>query len=570
MTPHTRPPLTKVETLELTPLSPDEATQREEVGRLLGLLIAAAAAFGLMQIAAGLSFGSPRTLITGLLFEALAAWLAAFPRRALARRPVASVVGPVAAALIALPAAVTFLQPFTAIVTATALLIPVALALPVLEARALRRLMFLAWAGIVVTVVARYIPDDPTVPAMAAVIVRIAGLMLVSGLVLFLLYRSSERLKASSREFRRLFQFSSDLAETTEPAVLGELVARHLAEATGFDDCVIYALAPETGRLAPFGSHPAERSLEIGPESLAERPILGRVIHDRARIVIDVSDERTDPAEQTRLRTLGRRVMLLLPLVALSEPVGVAELTASGHRPIDERRLALARTLAFEAAMAIENGRLYHELRHRALHDSLTGLANRSLFYDRVEHALARLARREGAIVAVLFIDLDDFKAVNDTLGHARGDRLLALVAERLRTVVRPADTVARLGGDEFALLLEELASGDEALAVAERAIEAVAAPFELAGQPVSASVSIGVALRSADGATVEELVQEADAAMYEAKRAGKGRAVLFRAGLRRPPGKAEAPEAIDADSLESAAQAPEGSAADTPGGGNS
>jgi len=186
--------------------------------------------------------------------------------------------------------------------------------------------------------------------------------------------------------------------------------------------------------------------------------------------------------------------------------------------------------------MAIENGRLYGELRHRALHDPLTGLANRSLFHDRVEHALARLVRRQGGIVAVLFIDLDDFKAVNDTFGHAVGDRLLAIVAERLRAVVRPADTVARLGGDEFAFVLEEFASGDEALAIAERAIGAIAAPFDLAGRSVTVSISIGVALRSVDGANVAGLVEEADAAMYEAKRTGKGRAVRFYPGLRRSP----------------------------------
>jgi len=511
-----------------TPLNPGEATQRDEVRRTLEILSIAVAVFGTTQVAAGLSLGSMRTLVTGVLFGSLAVWLMAFPRRALTSRPVTSVIASVAAVAIVVPAAVTFLQPFSAIVAAMALLIPIAAALPFLEARPLRWLMLLAWLGIVAALGADFIPGDPAVPAMAATAIRIFGLVLGSGIVLFLLYRSSERMKASSREFGRLFQLSSDLAETTEPAVLGQIVARHLAEATDFDDCVIYALASDTDRLAPFGSHPAQRSLQVDAESLAERPILRRVIHDRARIVIQASDGRADPIEVSRLRSLGREVMLLLPLVAQGAPVGVAELTASGRGAVDERRLALARTLAFEAAMAIENGRLYHQLRHRALHDSLTGLANRSLFHDRVEHALARLARRGTNVAAVLFIDLDDFKRVNDTLGHARGDRLLTLVAERLRTVVRPEDTVARLGGDEFALLLEELASGDEALAIAERALEAIAVPFELAHQPVSASISIGVAVRAAEGTTVEELLQEADAAMYQAKRDGKGRAVLF------------------------------------------
>ncbi|HSO29140.1 MAG TPA: sensor domain-containing diguanylate cyclase [Candidatus Sulfomarinibacteraceae bacterium] len=526
------------------------------------MFIAAAAAFCVAQIGVSVAFGSPRAFIVGLMFAALSAWLAIVPRRALAVRPVASVVAPTAVVVTVVLIAAAPLQPHVAITAATALLIPTTLALPHLEGEWLRRLMVLAWAGIVLTGVAAFLPNDHAVPPVAAGLLRLWGLGLASGIVLFLLHRLSERLKASRHEFRQLFRLSSDLAEATEPGVLGELVARHLAEAIGFDDCVIYALAPETGQLAPFGSYPVERALQTGGQSLAARPVLGRVIRDRAPIVIDVIDYPGEFAERVRLRTVGREVMLLLPLVATAEPVGVAELTASKGQPVDERRLALARTLAFEGALAIENGRLYRELRHRALHDPLTGLANRGLFHDRVEHALARLARREGAIVAILFVDIDNFKTVNDRLGHARGDRLLTLVGERLREVVRPADTVARLGGDEYALLLEELDSGDEALAIAERAVGAVAAPFHLNGQPINASISIGVALRTAHGATVDDLVQEADAAMYEAKRTGKGRAVRFSPGLHRPAGSAGAPEPIGTQDLESAAQARDGSVA--------
>lgn len=520
-----------------SPLSPDEAVQRDQVRRLLDVLITAVSAGAVVSAGAAVTAGTPRSWVATILLGAFAAWLIASPRRVLARRQVESVITRVASALIAVLFSFALLQPLSALVMATALLIPIAAALPFLEVAALRRLMFLAWAGTAATALAGFLPDDSGVPAVAVALLHFLGLSLVSAVVLFLLYHSNENLKASSREFRRLFQLSSDLAEATEPAILGQLIARHLAEATGFEDCVIYALVVDTGRLAPFGSYPAERAVAIGTTSLAERPLLGRVIHDRAQIVVDASDTTADPAEQGRLRTLGRGVMLLLPLVALSDPVGMAELTSGDHHAIDERRLALARTLAFEAAMAIENGRLYQQLRERALHDPLTGLANRNLFFDRVDHALARLGRREEAIVAVLFIDIDDFKGVNDSVGHAVGDRLLTLLADRLRAAVRPADTVARLGGDEFALLLEELPGADEVLAVAERVSHSLGPAFDLAGHQVTVSASIGVGLRSSGGATADELVEEADVAMYEAKRTGKNRVVRFSPALSKVPG---------------------------------
>jgi diguanylate cyclase (GGDEF)-like protein/PAS domain S-box-containing protein len=173
---------------------------------------------------------------------------------------------------------------------------------------------------------------------------------------------------------------------------------------------------------------------------------------------------------------------------------------------------------------------LEEELKHQAFHDSLTGLANRALFRDRVEHALARLGRGPNSL-AVLFIDLDDFKTVNDSLGHAAGDQLLVAVSRRIQTGLRPADTAARLGGDEFGVLLEdvELVTAQE---IASRVLEGLRAPFNFGRKHLSVQGSIGIAIRQGRNQTASELLRNADVAMYSAKERGKGRYEVFEAGM--------------------------------------
>ncbi len=170
-----------------------------------------------------------------------------------------------------------------------------------------------------------------------------------------------------------------------------------------------------------------------------------------------------------------------------------------------------------------ERRRLEEQLTHQAFHDPLTGLANRALFRDRVSHALA-LAQRRGTPVTVLFLDLDDFKTVNDSLGHGEGDRLLISVSERFLACARTADTVARLGGDEFAILIEG-ADGREGLP--ERLAAAMSHPFTLSGNQVRVTASIGVASASTDD-SADDLLRNADMAMYAAKRQGKARAETY------------------------------------------
>ncbi len=169
-------------------------------------------------------------------------------------------------------------------------------------------------------------------------------------------------------------------------------------------------------------------------------------------------------------------------------------------------------------------------LSRQANHDSLTGLANRAAFHARLEVALAHPERRSGT-QAVLFVDLDDFKDVNDTLGHAAGDELLCVVAARLSHAVRESDLVARLGGDEFALLLDGVADPSDAFIVAERAVAALASPVEIDGTWAHVGASVGLAMRH-DGSDPDSLMREADVAMYTAKGRGKNRVEWYDATL--------------------------------------
>jgi diguanylate cyclase (GGDEF)-like protein/PAS domain S-box-containing protein len=181
-----------------------------------------------------------------------------------------------------------------------------------------------------------------------------------------------------------------------------------------------------------------------------------------------------------------------------------------------------------------ERKRLEDQLQHEAFHDPLTGLANRALFRDRVEHAMARRGRQPARSPAVLFIDLDDFKLVNDSLGHDAGDQLLTAVAERLRGCLRREDTAARLGGDEFAILLEE-AGEPMAAELANRILESLGQPFVLQARQLFVQASIGIVVAGssdADDALTDHLLRNADAAMYAAKSTGKARHVFYEAGM--------------------------------------
>jgi diguanylate cyclase (GGDEF)-like protein len=189
------------------------------------------------------------------------------------------------------------------------------------------------------------------------------------------------------------------------------------------------------------------------------------------------------------------------------------------------------------------------ELSRQALHDELTELPNRVLFWEHLSHRLKVVDRRQTGF-AVLFVDVDDFKVVNDTLGHAAGDQLLIDVASRLRAALRVGDTAARVGGDEFVVLFDDVATTEAAMLVAERLNKALRVPYDFGGDRQIVTASIGVAMGPDGPGTADEVVAAADAAMYDAKRQGGGRCVLYNDDLHRPRDRRRPGDPLDGSGI--------------------
>jgi diguanylate cyclase (GGDEF)-like protein/PAS domain S-box-containing protein len=213
------------------------------------------------------------------------------------------------------------------------------------------------------------------------------------------------------------------------------------------------------------------------------------------------------------------------------EPFGVLAVQSMAARRFAAGDLDFLQALANVLADALERQAIEDAIRERAVHDPLTGLPNRVLFVDRLEHALSRLGRQRSQC-AILFLDLDHFKLVNDSLGHHVGDELLAAAAPRLKQALRASDTVARFGGDEFGVLLEDVVSERDAIDTAERIAAIFARPFVLSGSEHFVTTSIGIAL-ARGGERADELIRDADAAMYRAKDRGRARYEVFDEGMR-------------------------------------
>ena len=247
-------------------------------------------------------------------------------------------------------------------------------------------------------------------------------------------------------------------------------------------------------------------------------------------IIKDWEQERRFPLSRQRLAR-GVRSSIGVPVGDPAMPFGVLEVQYTTAQAVPANCLPFLDALTNVLAEALESRRGHDLVRYQALHDGLTGLPNRTLLLDRVTRALDRTDRHPQPL-AVLFIDLDNFKLINDSLGHEAGDELLKVVATRLARETRRSDTLARLGGDEFAVLCEELSSELNVTCIADRLLSSLAPPVRLGHDEHTVSASIGIALSSSESSAAD-LLRDADAAMYHAKMTGRGRSELFDTAMR-------------------------------------
>jgi diguanylate cyclase (GGDEF)-like protein/PAS domain S-box-containing protein len=284
------------------------------------------------------------------------------------------------------------------------------------------------------------------------------------------------------------------------------------------------ALHDRLNESVSFPYHVNERHPAPAPHPLDADALYSRVIRNGQTLLLSPDD--STPPKAPHLATAPRPLYWLgVPLHTQAGVMGALVLQSYCEEArYSDRDKELLQFVSTQVASAIERTQMRKRLQHMAQYDQLTHLPNRQLFLDRLKTALTR-ARREQTLLSLLFVDLDHFKQVNDTLGHAMGDLLLQRVAQRLLECVRASDTVARLGGDEFVVLLESSPTSEQATAVAEKILAAFIQPFDLDGHQLPMRPSIGIAIYPDHGGDESLLLSHADAAMYMSKKSGGNQA---------------------------------------------
>jgi diguanylate cyclase (GGDEF)-like protein len=325
--------------------------------------------------------------------------------------------------------------------------------------------------------------------------------------------------QSSRDEARALLELSRALAASGGSAEVAERLIAAIPRVVDCDRAGFFLWDAVSKELqAPAVTDARLLDLRVRPD---DTPVLRELLEHPETEPLYFDRSSDDPFIQGVLESYGDEAFLAIPVAARGELLGVLAVAVSertGRLTMTPQLLDRLTGVVAQAATAIQSGRLIDQITHQALHDGLTGLANRELFGRRLAEATER-ADSSGDPVALFYVDVDRFKAVNDAYGHGAGDELLGQVADRLTATVRADDTVARLGGDEFAVLLANAPSEAQIEAVGDRIVQAFASPFTIDGAPTVLSASIGRALWPGDFDDAAGLLRAADARMYEAKR---------------------------------------------------
>ena len=506
----------------------DPRAQRQ-LRRAIGVFGLIVMPVGLVSIVLGIALADAPLVAVGVVAIAFATYLLLEHRTSESRPAAALATRAAFATNLAIIGGVTA-EPVIGIAMTMAATIPAVLVLVHAARRVVARFMVLGVATSVYAAMASSIlPWGSAFPSPMDILLPVSTLIVAYAIFNLFLWNTSSQQTATATELSAAMDLSREVAQTLDPKLVAGIIARHIANAAEVANCTLSTWDRMNDRVVTFAYYPPDRNAIIEPTyDLAEYPATRRVLMEGEPCFVDVADPSSDPRELAYLDSVGQRSMVILPLVVRGESIGILELSSTRSLAFSERSTQLAQLLAREAAAALENARLYDQVQDQAFRDALTGLANRRLFLERCSHVLDRLRGRSRRQAAVLFLDLDHFKLLNDRFGHTSGDEVLQALAERLRLAIRPGDTAARLGGDEFAILLEDVDGPEEAMSVATRLEESLSGPVAVGWGAPRIAASIGVALSGTGGDSADDLLRNADIAMYAAKASGRGRIRLF------------------------------------------